>query len=97
MELENLRQNVIRRLQVLPDDSLKEVASELGVEVAAGKLGRKGIWLNTLVRHLTSEAIEDLEDEGLSTFLKLTDDLDKIETEVAEDEETKFSSFKFFL
>ena len=70
-----MRREVVQRLSLLNDEQLEEVATQLDVTVAAPKRGKQGALLNSILRHLTSETVEDLEDEGLSVFLKLNDEM----------------------
>lgn len=70
-----MRREVVQRLSLLKDEQLEEVGTKLDVSVATSKKGKQGALLNSILRYLTSEAVEDLEDEGLSVFLKLNDEI----------------------
>ena len=72
---EVVRKEVMERLQQVGVGELLEIITGLSLTVADDKKTNKRALFNIVMRHLSSEAVEDAEDEGLATFLKLNDDL----------------------
>ena len=63
-----VKDEVVARLQRLSLTQLEEVAGTLTVDVPAGKKQKLNAWVNAIRRYLSSEDIEDKEDEGLECF-----------------------------
>ena len=66
---------VIEMLQMINVEQLLEVCNELEITVPEVKKGNGSLLLNLVMRHLHSDTVEALEDQGMSVFLKLNDDL----------------------
>lgn len=77
-ELEPLKREVVQRLSLLRRADLEQVAERLEVQVPEARREREGALLNAVLRHLTSEDIEDLPDEGLELFTTLNAQMEEI-------------------
>ncbi len=76
MAAETLRDNVLMGLRTLTVEQLLEISTGQRVTVAATKKTQKEPIFNAIVRFLTSETLEDAEDQGQGVFLKLKDEID---------------------
>ena len=77
-ELEAVKREVVQRLSLLRRPDLEQVAERLEVQVPEARREREGALLNAVLRHLTSEDIEDLPDEGLELFTALNAQMEEI-------------------
>ena len=76
--MEEMKREVLEKLYLVNADQVKEIATALDVKVADVRKSKPGALRNAVVRYMTSEVLEDLEDEGLSEFLKLNDILNEL-------------------
>ena len=83
---EAAREEVLRLLPKLTELQLLEITTGLSLTLSKSKKDRKTALQNLLIRHVSSEEVEESEDEGLAMFLKLTSDMEEL---IAEDEEEK--------
>ena len=60
---------------LVTDDDLEAILTSLDLSVSETRRKKEKSGFNAIVRYLTSEEVEDLEDEGLSIFLKLKNSL----------------------
>ena len=71
-QVEVAREGVLELLPKLNEEELAEVAEGLSLQIkepkSGGKSSRKSILLNTLRRHVTSEELEDEDDQGLQVL-----------------------------
>ena len=85
-----MKTEVLSKLGVISDDNLEAVLTSLDLTVSTERRKKDKAVFNAIVRYLTSEAVEDLQDEGLSIFLKLKDEL----TTMIKDEEKEKDDVK---
>ena len=71
----SLKTLVVMKLGLVTDDDLEAILTSLDLSVSETRRKKDKAVFNAIVRYLTSEDVEDLEDEGLSIFLKLKDSL----------------------
>ncbi len=77
--VEVAREEVLEMLPSLTEQDLEEVTTGLELEIKeskGGKASKKSILLNLLRRHITSEEVENQEDQGMEMFSKLHIDLE---------------------
>ena len=71
-QVEVAREGVLELLPKLNEEELAEIAEGLSLQIkepkSGGKSSRKSILLNTLRRHVTSEELEDEDDQGLQVL-----------------------------
>ena len=89
-----VRTDILAMLSLVSDDHLEAILTSLDLTVTPERRKKDKAIFNAIVRHLTSEELEDLADEGLSIFLKLKGDLTEMVKEkngdkVEEDEKLK--------
>ena len=95
-QVEVARELVLGMLPDLTEKDLGEVAVGLSLQIKEpkGKISKKSVLLNTLRRYITSEEVENQEDEGLEMLGSLHTDMEarleekKKSSEVVEKEET---------
>ena len=63
-------------------EKLQEICAGLEIQVPATHVGKRNFLYKLLLKHLNSDAIAGSEDEGMSTFLKLSDLLKDISLKV---------------
>ena len=83
------REEVLQMLPELSETQLEDVVTGLTLTVreSKGKGSRKSVLLNTLRRYLTSEEVEDENDQGLGMLEKLHNELEhKLETSTRKDQ-----------
>ena len=71
--LEALRGEVLEGLQQVDIDTLLSVCGELTINIPDAKKTKKRAVANAVIRYLTSEDLEDLDDEGMSVLKKVDD------------------------
>ena len=71
-----VRPQVVEKLQQVSTAQLLELCERLKIEVPTAKQGKKKALFNLLIRFLSSDEIEEAEDEGLSVMVKLKGELD---------------------
>ena len=76
MAADQVLQDVMDKLNHLDADQLEELAIGLTLTVDADKQGKKRSLYNLVSRYLTSEDLENSDDEGQSVFLKVNDVID---------------------
>ena len=86
MSASTVKTEVVSKLGLVSDDDLEAILTSLDLTVTVERRKKEKAVFNAIVRYLTSEAVEDLNDEGLSNFLKLEDDLTEM---LKEDNEQK--------
>ena len=69
--LEELRSEVLEGLQQVDVEALLLICSELTINIPDAKQTKKRAVANAIIRYLTSEDLEDLDDEGLSVLKKV--------------------------
>lgn len=69
--LEELRSEVLEGLQQVDVEALLLICSELTINIPDAKKTKKRAVANAIIRYLTSEDLEDLDDEGLSVLKKV--------------------------
>ena len=77
-ESERIEAEVLQRLREVDVNSLEKICGELEIDIPGNKKGNKFLVFKLIVRYLHSTELESLEDQGLSTFLKLHGDLYEI-------------------
>ena len=75
MSSNQVLKELVDALQMINGEQLLEVCNELKIAVPEEKKGNASLLLNLVMRYLYSDEIEALEDQGMSVFLKLNDDL----------------------
>ena len=85
---EKLRKEVVEKLHEVNLDQLKEICERLQLTIADKKKDNKVAVFNGIMRHLTSEEVEDSADEGMAAFLKLNDEL-KLMLEIDDNDDKK--------
>ena len=83
--VEVARKEVLDRLQVISAAQLEELCTRSHLTVVESKKGNQKALFNVMMRHLTSQAIEDSEDEGQKLFEDL---LGEMKVMLGEDGET---------
>ena len=73
MSAEEVRSEVFAGVRMLSAAQLEECCEKLNLTVADNKKGIRKALENIVMRHLSSETLEEKEDEGLSDFLMLND------------------------
>ena len=78
-EVEVAREEVLHMLPELSELQLDQVVTGLTLTVkeVKGKGSRKSVLLNTIRRYITSEEVDDQEDQGLAMLGKLHDELEQ--------------------
>ena len=71
MSAKSVKKDVFMNLGLIEDDQLEEVLTDLDLVVSAEKRKKSDAVFSAISRHLSSEAVEDLEDEGLSVLLQV--------------------------
>ena len=80
-DVDEVRDNLLEKLQTLKDvNDLKEICGGLSVSIPLAKQGKVSAIRSLLVRYLTSETIEESDDEGLALY---QDVLKQVETRLA--------------
>lgn len=82
-DLETVKGEVLQRLQLISPEQVEEVATGIDIEVPESNKTKKEALRNAVLRYLTSETLEDSEDEGAHIYLKLNDDLKSMLEETA--------------
>ena len=80
------KKELLQLVPKLTELQLLEVTDGLGLKLSKTKKDRKVALHNLLVRHITSEEVEDSDDEGLALFNKLVTQLKEL---IEEDEDEK--------
>ena len=75
---EEVVSDLLKRLQMLDVEILQEVCQQLEIQIPPAKAGNKTLLFNLVMRYVHSEEVESKEDEGMSMFLKLNDDLQNL-------------------
>ena len=73
MAAEATRSGVLAGLRMLDVAQLENCCEKLSLTVAEAKKGKRKAVENIVMRHLTSETLEESEDEGMSVYLMLHD------------------------
>ena len=89
MELDQLKKKVLGMVNQLNEIQLIRVATSLTLTVKESKKLRKDAILNTILRYLASEELEDSADEGLAVFQKLDGELVAILAEGSDQDDDK--------
>ena len=71
MAAKSVKKDVLTKLGLINDDQLEEILTDLDLTVSTEKRKKADAVFNAISRHLASDAVEDLEDDGLSIFLKV--------------------------
>ena len=89
-EVEVAREEVLTMLPELSETQLDEVVTGLTLTVkeVKGKASRKSVLLNTVRRYITSEEMDDQEDQGLAMLGQLHEELEK-KLSTRKDQETE--------
>ena len=82
MDLENLKEDVRRKLSELCTDALGELCGELELTIPDGKEGKKSLVYNLIAMHLMSKESDEA-DEGRAAFEAVSGVLDRILEEKA--------------
>ena len=93
-EVEVAREEVLQMLPELSEIQLGEVVTSLTLTVKdpKSKASMKSVLLNTIRRYITSEEVEDKDDQGLAMLGRLHDDLEQklsIKLSIKENQETE--------
>ena len=75
MTATEVRDSAESLLKELNEEQLIEVAKSLSLTLKDGKKNKKEALRNLITRHLRSDAVEDMADEGLDCFQKVLDQL----------------------
>ena len=90
MSTSTVKTEVVSQLGLVSDDDLEAILTSLDLTVSVERRKKEKAVFNAIVRYLASEAVGDLQDEGLSIFLKLKDDLtEMLKVEDGQKEEGK--------
>ena len=74
-----LQQSVVSQIGCLQEEQLRQVCTKLGVsQDTPNKDTAQRVLIRRLTRHLSSEAIDEMEDEGLKIFQELQEFLKTI-------------------
>ena len=73
MAAEQVRSEVLAGVRMLNGSQLEDCCEKLKLTVADAKKGNKRALENVVIRYLTSEDLENTDDEGMSEFLMLND------------------------
>ena len=92
MAAKSVKKDVLTKLGLINDDQLEEILTDLDLTVSTEKRKKADAVFNAISRHLASDAVEDLEDDGLSIFLKVQAKLTEMLDEKAEAESTKIDA-----
>ena len=90
MAAKSVKKDVMAKLGSVTDDQLEEILTDLDLTVTAERRKKENAVFNAIGRHLSSEEVEDLPDEGLSILLKVQTKL----TEMLEEEDKKDDTTK---
>ena len=90
MAAKSVKKDVMAKLGSVTDDQLEEILTDLDLTVTVERRKKENAVFNAIGRHLSSEEVEDLEDEGLSILLKVQTKL----TEMLEEEDKKDDTTK---
>ena len=95
MSVAEVKQSVLGMLQRLDEIQLLQVATSLSLTVKETKKNRKQAILNMILRHFSSEEIEDSQDEGLAVFTAMEEELKNLlEDDLDADEKQKLDLLK---
>ena len=94
MAAKSVKKDVLTKLGLIVDDQLEEILTDLDLTVTAEKRKKGDAVFNAIGRYLSSDAVEDLDDEGLSIFLKVQTKLDEMLEDNKKDLESKESTDK---
>jgi hypothetical protein len=96
MSLETVKDKVLGMVNQLDEIQLMQVVTSLTLTVKESKKNRKQALQNTILRHLSSEELEDSADEGLAVFQKLDGDLTEMlaENQNGVDDKTQIEQLK---
>ena len=83
---EAAKEEVLRLVPKLTELQLLEVTAGIDLKLTKNKEDRKSALQNLLIRHVSSEEVEEQDDEGLALFTKLSTQMQEL---VQEDEEEK--------
>ena len=83
------KENLLTKLQLLEPKELGVVSIALSLTVPPAKKGKKSAMFNLIVRHLSSEDIEESDDNGLQVFQDLLKQVDEILKKNAKTEGTE--------
>ena len=73
--VEEKLEGLIKMLRQLSVDQLDEVCNRLKIQVAENKKGKKTSLLNSVIRYLSSDDLEDSDDGGLAIFQQLENEM----------------------
>ena len=73
---EEIEPDVLKWLSIADVETLTKVCAELPLVIPPEKTGKRTLILKLLMKHLHSDSIEESEDHGLSTFLKIHSELE---------------------
>ena len=71
MAAKSVKKYVLTKLGLINDGQLEEILADLDLTMSTEKRKKADAVYNAISRHLASDAVEDLEDDGLSIFLKV--------------------------
>ena len=91
---EATREEVMRLVPKLSELQLLEITAGLNLKLTKTKKDRKSALQNLLVRHISSEEVEEQADEGLALFQKLVTDMQELIQEDEEEKEIKETKMK---
>ena len=94
MAAKSVKKDVLTKLGLIVDDQLEEILTDLDLTVTTEKRKKGDAVFNAIGRYLSSDAVEDLDDEGLSIFLKVQTKLDEMLEDNKKDLESKESTDK---
>lgn len=82
---DEIKKEVVKRLQLVNLDQLKEICTRMSLNIPAGKETKGSTVLNVVMRHISSEEVEDESDGGSEILSKINDELKVMLGEDGED------------
>ena len=74
---DDIQAEVLQWLRLVREDVLEAFCDEFKINIPQDKRGNKSFIVKLLIKYLHSDALEALEDEGHSVFLKMHNDLER--------------------
>ena len=84
---QEMKDKVLQGLRRLSEAQLESLCGTQGLTVGTGKKSRKTSLFNAIVRTMSSEEVEDSEDEGLELFTVINEQIEKLLRESVKDKD----------
>ena len=82
---DEMKKEVVKRLQLVNLEQLKEICTRMSLDIPAGKETKGSTVLNVVMRHISSEEVEDKADGGSEIISRINDELKVMLGEDGED------------